>query len=88
MMPAPHDPSFTLTLLKPPGCPQWEIQCEGESMGTFDSLNEALATARTMAANWLGEAESVRLTGGDYSAIFIDEHYSRAVPRTADNDPG
>lgn len=82
-------PNFTLTLLKRRNAapaPPWEIRCEGESLGEFDSLNEALATARTLAANWLGEAETVRLTGGDLSAVFIDESYSRSPPR-ADNDP-
>lgn len=89
MMPSPHEPSFTLTLHKQGGGGvrpvQWEIRCEGESLGEFDSLSEALATARTMAANWLGEAETVRLTGGDYSAVFIDESYSRAAPRPGDD---
>ena len=77
--------NFTLTLLKNRDgvapVPQWEIRCEGESLGEFDSLNEALATARTLAANWLGEAETVRLTGGDLSAVVIDESYSRGPSR-------
>ena len=81
MYPSSHS-SCTLTLLKRRDAaalpPRWEIRCEDESLGDFDSLNEALATARTMAAHWLGEAETVRVTGGDPSAVFIDESYSRA----------
>jgi hypothetical protein len=76
-----RSPSCTLTLLKrrdTASAPCWEIHCEGESLGEFESLNEALATARTMAAHWLGEADTVRLTGGDFSAVVIDESYSRA----------
>jgi hypothetical protein len=92
---APRAPTFTLTLLKrrdgDAASGHWEIHCEGESLGEFGSLNEALATARTMAANWLGEAETVRLTGGDLSAVFIDESYSRLVQREESvrpaNDP-
>jgi hypothetical protein len=81
MLPSPRESACTLTLLKrrdgDAPAAHWEIRCEGESLGQFDSLNEALATARTMAANWLGEAQTVRLTGGDPSAVFIDESYSR-----------
>lgn len=73
--------SCTLTLLKrrdgAAPQPRWEIRCEDEPLGDFASLNEALATARTMAAHWLGEAQTVRLTGGDPSALLIDESYSR-----------
>ena len=85
MIAAPREPNCTLTLLKRRDgdgpAAHWEIRCEGESLGEFDSLNEALATARTMAANWLGEADTVRLTGGDLSAVFIDESYSRPSGR-------
>ena len=84
MLPS-NSSSCTLTLLKrrdgPAPQPRWEIRCEDESLGDFDSLNEALATARTMAAHWLGEAETVRVTGGDPSAVFIDECYSRGANR-------
>ena len=75
----------TLTLLKQRDGPspslRWEIRYEDESLGDFDSLNEALSTARTMAAHWLGEAQTVRVTGGDLAAVFIDESYTRADPR-------
>lgn len=89
MMVLPRDPSFTLTLQKQCDGARsgWEIRCEGESLGAFDSLSEALATARTMAANWLGEADTVRLIGGDLSIVIIDEFYSRLAGRPADNEP-
>ena len=81
MIPTSHA-SCTLTLRKrsDAATPQarWEIRCDDESLGDFGSLSEALATARTMAAHWLGEAETVRVTGGDPAAVFIDECYSRA----------
>jgi hypothetical protein len=81
MLPSPET-SCTLTLLKrnEGAFPRarWEIRFEDESLGDFDSLSEALATARTLAAHWLGEAETVRVTGGDPAAVFIDESYSRA----------
>lgn len=82
---SPRDATCTLTLLRRDAAPaaRWEIRCEGESLGDFDSLNEALATARTLAAHWLGEADTVRVTGGDLSAVLIDETYSRAQVRQA-----
>ena len=90
MSAAPH-PQCTLTLMKrhagPAPASHWELQCEGESLGEFDSLNEALAMARTLAAHWLGEAETVRLVGGDFAAVVSDDSYSRLPARLADNDP-
>ena len=87
---SPLPSNCTLTLLKqndgPAPSRRWEIRYENEPLGDFDSLNEALATARTMAAHWLGEAETVRVTGGDLSAVFIDECYSRSDQRTASDD--
>ena len=79
----PRDAVCTLTLLRRPrdGRTCWEIRCDDDALGEFDSLAEALATARTMAAHWLGEAETVRVTGGDRSAVYIDETYSRAAAR-------